>query len=65
MAEMGMPLPSPLAMTMTSGTMPAWSKPKNLPVRPNPLCTSSTISKMPCSVHSWRSSCMKAGGAGT
>ena len=40
---MGTPLPSALAMVTTSGSMPKCWKPNHRPVRPRPVCTSSTI----------------------
>ncbi len=48
---MGMPLPSALATVTMSGRMPACWKPNHSPVRPRPVCTSSTISSTPRSSH--------------
>ena len=47
-AAIGKPLPMPFDITMTSGTTPCASKPqKCAPVRPKPVCTSSTTSSPP------------------
>jgi hypothetical protein len=47
-AAIGNPLPMPFDMTTTSGTTPCASKPqKCAPVRPKPVCTSSTTSRPP------------------
>ena len=44
------PLPRPLANVMKSGvTSCAWIPQKCSPVRPQPVCTSSEMSRMPCS----------------
>ncbi|CFW00667.1 Uncharacterised protein [Bordetella pertussis] len=34
----------------------------SLPVRAKPVCTSSAISRMPCSSHTLRSACISSGG---
>ena len=53
-APTGMPLPSALAMVTTSGSRPwAW-KANQCPVRPRPVCTSSSISSALRSVQSDR-----------
>ena len=51
MAPMGTPPPRALAREIMSGTTPKCWKPNHLPVLPNPVCTSSTISSAPCSEH--------------
>ena len=53
-APTGMPLPSALAIVTTSGSSPwAW-KANQCPVRPRPVCTSSSMSSALRSVHSDR-----------
>ena len=47
-ADSGSPLAMALAMHTTSGTISACSNAHIVPVRPKPLCTSSTISRIPC-----------------
>ena len=50
-APTGMPLPSALAMVTTSGSSPwAW-KANQCPVRPSPVCTSSSMSNALRSLH--------------
>jgi hypothetical protein len=44
----------PLATAMMSGSMPAHSWANSIPVRPMPVCTSSRISRIPCSSHASR-----------
>ncbi len=44
-----------------SGATPICSIANSVPVRPAPLCTSSAISMIPCSSHSARKRCIKAG----
>ena len=59
----GTPLPSALAMVTTSGRTPKCWKPNHRPVRPSPVCTSSTMSRIPRSSHSARTPCeVVAGG---
>ena len=53
-APMGTPLPSALAIVTTSGSMPACWKANQRPVRPSPVWISSTMSRIPRSVHSSR-----------
>lgn len=53
------------AMTKISGLTLLYSIVKFLPVRPNPLWTSSTMSRMPCLSQTSRSPCKNAAGAGT
>ena len=48
----GTPLPSALAIVTTSGTTPKCWKPNHRPVRPRPVCTSSTMNRTPRSSHS-------------
>ena len=48
-------LVSPLASAMMSGVTPKYCAANGAPSRPNPLITSSKISRMPCAVHSARS----------
>ena len=48
MAESGNPEAMPLAVMRMSASTPKWSPPQNFPVRPHPVCTSSTTSRMPC-----------------
>ena len=60
----GMPLAIPLAIVMMSGSTPVCCTAHHLPVRPQPACTSSQISRMPCVSQMRRSSCMNSGGAG-
>ncbi len=43
----GMPEAMPFAMQTMSGSTPVCSTANHLPVRPMPLCTSSTTSMMP------------------
>ena len=38
----------PLASVMMSGATSQWSQPNQRPVRPNPVMTSSRMSRMPC-----------------
>ena len=53
-APTGIPLPNALAMVTTSGSRPwAW-KANQWPVRPRPVCTSSSINSALRSVHSAR-----------
>ena len=49
-APTGKPPPMPLAIAMMSGVMPAHSWANSLPVRPIPVCTSSSTSNRPASV---------------
>ena len=49
------PLVSPLAQVIMSGSTPYFSAAKAAPVRPNPVITSSKISRMPCLVQISRS----------
>ena len=51
---MGTPLPSALAMVTTSGTTPRRWCANQAPQRPRPVCTSSTMKRMPRSSHSRR-----------
>ena len=54
-APIGMPLPSAFAIVTMSGRTPsACSKPNHRPVRPRPVCTSSTIRSASRSSHSAR-----------
>src|SRR2546430_9125145 len=47
---MAKPLPRPLANVIASGVTPCAPMPQKCsPVRPQPVCTSSEISRMPCS----------------
>ncbi len=61
----GMPLAMPFAMQTMSGSTPDSSMAHHFPVRPQPHCTSSTTSKMPCLSQMARSSRKKFAGAGT
>ncbi len=61
----GMPEAMPFAMQTMSGCTPVCSTANHLPVRPTPLCTSSTTSRMPCLSQMRRNSCMKMVGAMT
>lgn len=54
-----------MAMTRISGRTPLYSEAKYLPVRPNPLCTSSTMSRIPCVSHTARRPSRNSVGAGT
>ena len=47
-APIGSPPPSPLARVTTSGVMPSCWWAKKAPVRPIPVCTSSSTSRAPC-----------------
>ena len=48
-AVIGTTVPIPLAMVTRSGVTPQFSKPqKAVPVRPNPVCTSSATQRPPC-----------------
>ncbi len=49
-APIGTPPPSPLARVTTSGTTPDSVCASQAPVRPTPVCTSSTQSSAPCRV---------------
>ncbi len=49
------PLVSPLAQVIMSGITPYFSAPHAVPVRPNPVITSSKIRRMPCLVQISRS----------
>ena len=49
-APSGKPLAIPLAMVMMSGSTSYASTANIRPLRPNPLCTSSTMSRMPLGV---------------
>ena len=62
-AESGNELVIPLPKQARSGTMPYCSNPKNVPVRPNPACTSSQTSSACCWSHQPRSRCMNSVGA--
>ena len=42
------PLVVPLPAVRISGRTPQWSTPNQRPVRPNPVITSSAITRMPC-----------------
>ena len=47
-APSGAPLPIPLATVTRSGVTPQFSNPQNaVPVRPNPVCTSSAMHSPP------------------
>jgi hypothetical protein len=46
-----MPPAMPLAVVIRSGTTPSWSQANQSPVRQKPVCTSSAMSRMPCSRH--------------
>ena len=48
-APIGTPPPRPLARVIASGTTPAWWKANQVPVRPMPVCTSSSTSSAPAS----------------
>ena len=61
-APIGRPEPSPLAEVRMSGATPQCSQANILPVRPMPDCTSSKISRMPCSSHSARRPARKPSG---
>ena len=62
-APIGMPEPSPLAVSRMSGSTPSCSQAHIFPVRPTPHCTSSATSRMPCrSQSSRRSRSHPAGG---
>src|SRR5438046_1272242 len=65
MTASGMPMP-PIALEamITSGTIPCCSNANHVPVRPQPLCTSSTISGTSSSRVIRRTACMKSVGAG-
>ncbi|CFP65727.1 Uncharacterised protein [Bordetella pertussis] len=59
-----MPPPMPLASVMMSGiTSNCWYA-NSEPVRPMPVCTSSTMNRMPCSSASLRRPCMNSRVAG-
>jgi hypothetical protein len=51
------PLVRPLAQVIMSGVTPKVCAAKALPVRPNPVMTSSKMSRMPCFVQISRSFC--------
>mmetsp|Transcript_2953 Transcript_2953/g.9709 ORF Transcript_2953/g.9709 Transcript_2953/m.9709 type:complete len:225 (-) Transcript_2953:613-1287(-) len=59
-APMGTPPPRALAELITSGVTPRCSWPQKRPVRPTPVCTSSTISSAPRSSQMRRASAKKA-----
>ena len=58
-APSGSPPPSALARTRMSGVTLYLKSEKRLPVRPNPVCTSSNISMAPCLQHALRSPARK------
>ncbi len=65
-SDTGEPIPlSALDATITSGSMSYCSKANHVPVRPHPVCTSSTISGMPSSLVSARTRRTKSPRAGT
>ena len=64
-ADSGNPLARPFAVITTSGRTSKWSWPQNRPVRPKPVCTSSTTSRMPCRSARSRSPRMNSVFAGT
>ena len=53
-APMGIPPPRPLASVTTSGRTPSPLWANQAPVRPIPLCTSSTTSSAPAASQAWR-----------
>ncbi len=55
----------PSRMQTMSGCTPVCSTAHHFPVRPTPLCTSSTTSRMPCLSQIRRNSCMNTVGATT
>ena len=61
---MGRPFASPFASTSASGATPSCSQAKKLPVRPVPHCTSSKMSKAPCSSASTRAAARNSALAG-
>ena len=58
------PLPSALAIVTTSGRTPKCWWPNHSPVRPSPVCTSSTMNRMPRSSHSAADAAEVLGGGG-
>ena len=64
MADRGSPFAIAFASTTTSGVIPDSSNPHIRPVRPNPVCTSSAISRIPASVQKSRTARRKDAGAG-
>ena len=63
-AEIGNPDAMPLAITSTSGTTAAGSIANIVPVRANPVWTSSATKRIPCSLQMSCTPRRKAGGAG-
>ena len=61
-APIGMPPPRPLARVTMSGTIPASVCASHSPVRPMPVCTSSTQSSAPCWAVVSRAACRKPAG---
>ena len=59
-AASGKPPPIDFATAIRSGSMPYCSHAKNVPVRPNPVCISSAIKRIPCASAMRRSSGKKS-----
>ena len=64
-AESGRPAAIDFAIVIRSGSTPACSIAHIFPVRPKPVCTSSTTKTIPCSSQSCRTPWRNSGGATT